>query len=454
MGITKAIISFIFVLTLVAGLLLLVAVGGPPPSETESAVPPPRFQRSSEPRQAANTRAVEEVPPRELEPTLPATTLAPLTEEMTAPPPRQIPPVAAKYRDDPDAEERDLVKKLHGLLGLRSKGSGGGSRFRGALFVVKNGLVRRLRISPIEYRMSSQVTDALVDAAGKLPERKHPLFLFMGHEDHDVWYHIRTDPDCKLSKEIWKLTADHPNLFFLHWNPTLINEEKGLIGPRTVPIPHIDAAAHPIGKKAEEKPYSQRKPGVSWRGTTTGFFDDYKQSDRFRVANAFYEAVNAGKMPAAENNVKFHGRGQGKTEADVPDALMGATQTHEQMAEYKVMLDVDGNANAWEGLRWKLSYGAPVVKVKSVYYIQWYYPLLTHGKELWVSPIDDIVDQARTVAADEQLCDKLGTNARAFAEKHLVPDAGQKYIRDAIANLDYYRDTTRDWRIRGTPPGK
>ena len=105
-----------------------------------------------------------------------------------------------------------------------------------------------------------------------------------------------------------------------------------------------------------------------------------------------------------------------------------------------IHLDVDGNGNAWEGLRWKLCAGAVVVKVTSFEnYYQWYYDKLVNGTHLLIVPSEsletDLVSTIDALAADEALMDRLSRGALAFCEAHLGPDAKEQFMEAALDGI-------------------
>eukprot|EP00744_Colponema_vietnamica_P004378 GILI01006551.1.p1 GENE.GILI01006551.1~~GILI01006551.1.p1 ORF type:complete len:324 (-),score=43.58 GILI01006551.1:170-1048(-) len=108
-----------------------------------------------------------------------------------------------------------------------------------------------------------------------------------------------------------------------------------------------------------------------------------------------------------------------------PDTLLQTGLVH---------LDVDGNGNAWEGLRWKLCSGAVVVKVASSHgYYQWYYDKLINGTHLIVVPADEIetslIPTIEAVVRDEGLMTTLSRNALAFCKEQLEPEAVHDYFK-------------------------
>ena len=375
--------------------------------------------------------------------------------ELTMPSPKAIEEVrvvtAAPRAPRSQQDAAELVNRMSRLANLRSNGPEGGSRFAGILYEVTNGRMKKLKvIKPVGGRMQSNTITG-VEAGGShirgLGSKKDggTVFLHLGLEDHDVWYHVRQDPSGHLSQEIWRLSNDYPNLYWLHWNPTLIDPDKGLIGPRTVPIPDFEA----MTKNREEPrglvapPWKHRKPGVAWRGTTTGFpAGGYQNSDRFRTVKAFMNVLDA--------DVKFGSRVQGVSEHLVPHNMMRGGMGPQDMCKYQVVLDIDGNANAWTGLRWKLKTGTTVVKVKSPAYIQWYYPYLKHGEHLWVAPVEKVVEESLALAKNGTLCDTLSKNAMEFAARHLSMEAAHDALKSALIHLHKYNHR-QPWTIRNQP---
>ena len=356
-----------------------------------------------------------------------------------------------------DKQMKNIRKTLKNLIEMRdtcqspTDSSSCLSRAGGMLWwVEKDPIVEEMTLhrEPFgDYRLlsgrsSNEITELIHETLKQSEQLQEYLakgrtILYQGLEDHDIFYHVRMNASSPLSNAIMEFVKKHPNMYWLHWNPTFLDEQKGLLGPRVVPIPHFEGLVKDYEGKAD--PVDQRTPDIAWRGATTGFFNPYTKSDRFRVVKAF-DGV-------AGSDVKFSNRVQGVDNDVVPDSLMGGGMNEMKFANRRVVLDIDGNANAWEGLRWKLRLGATIVKAKSIYYAQWYYPRMSHGKELWVADIDNIVAEAQKVAKDTKLAQRLADNAYRFGQRHLTSDAIRNDIPKILGEVKTYAKST-DWRIR------
>eukprot|EP01063_Lacrimia_lanifica_P015022 TRINITY_DN2166_c2_g2_i2.p2 TRINITY_DN2166_c2_g2~~TRINITY_DN2166_c2_g2_i2.p2 ORF type:complete len:379 (+),score=134.49 TRINITY_DN2166_c2_g2_i2:70-1206(+) len=333
------------------------------------------------------------------------------------------------------------------LSGLREVN---GAVAHGLLFkATAAGGVARLDIGPLAPRLEERVRERIVlEVEAAIEERVRPAlapgeaaYFFMQLHDRDLWMYVRDDPGSAAARALTAFAKAHPNLYWLHWNPTLIDSAQGHVGTNVIPIPDFEVMGW--GAMGELPGCASRKPGVVWRGTTTGRYRPggrYADTDRYRAVAAFQDVAGA--------DVKFSKRAQGVTEADVPDAMLGRGYNRTEFGQYRVQLDVDGNSNAWSGLRWKLSHGAAVVKVRSDGYVQWYYPLLVHGTHLLVADVAGAA-AAAVAAADPATCDALGAAAHAFADAHLRPQHARAALFDALENFRSYA-APRDWRIQGT----
>lgn len=89
-------------------------------------------------------------------------------------------------------------------------------------------------------------------------------------------------------------------------------------------------------------------------------------------------------------------------------------------AGFKVVIDIDGNANAWSGLFTSLLTGACVIKVESEHgFRQWYYDML----EPWVhyvpvrSDLSNFGTVVRALLQDDATARRIGDAGRHFAER-------------------------------------
>lgn len=278
---------------------------------------------------------------------------------------------------------------------------------------------------------------------------RREAILHVGVDDNDLFFVLRTYPDSALAKALWSIIDDFPNLYFLHWNPAIMDDENGFLGPRSVPIPDLESFGElPSTAKAGTFDGNSNTPVFGWRGGSTGMFVDYRQSDRATVVFMMNDDPDLAKV----SDVGFSDLGQNVDHSTVPGRYVKGRQNASEMGGRAFVLDIDGNTSAWSGLRWKLASGTPVVKVRSPF-VQWYYPLLHEGEHLLLWDIDGpdargwIKSLAQLAAADYPRFAQMGENAAAFAMKHLAPAGALLAAEDALKNLDDY-DRPRDWRIR------
>lgn len=107
------------------------------------------------------------------------------------------------------------------------------------------------------------------------------------------------------------------------------------------------------------QPYHQREPQVFWRGSTTGY-GNCMRLQRVRMvtlANSTpwtnIKISNLVQHCGAKNREMFH---------DLH--LIGEKKPEEFWCNYRGIIDIDGNANAW-GLLWRLSSGSVTFRVDS-----------------------------------------------------------------------------------------
>jgi hypothetical protein len=91
------------------------------------------------------------------------------------------------------------------------------------------------------------------------------------------------------------------------------------------------------------------------------------------------------------------------------------------MINYKAQIDIDGNANAWSGLYWKLRSNSVVLKVASPkQHVQWYYDRLIPW-EHFVPIKNDLSDLEEIVSfvldpANERKVREIANKATELAE--------------------------------------
>jgi hypothetical protein len=137
--------------------------------------------------------------------------------------------------------------------------------------------------------------------------------------------------------------------------------------------------------------WNEMNPTAVFRGVSTGGFPTpgrLQEIPRLKLAwlgqlptfktkldAGVTQIVQAGHNSTAE--VETEARGLGLMKESITDSVMAT--------KYKILIDIDGNANSWSGAFWKLASGTLTLKVVCDYR-QWWYNLI----EPWVHyvPVD------------------------------------------------------------------
>jgi hypothetical protein len=297
------------------------------------------------------------------------------------------------------------------------------------------------------YRLRKGVVRYVTDAIQRYVNKS--CVFHLGVDDNDLFHVATVYRGTNLVRQLWGIISDFPEMYFLHWNPTIVDTDFGILGPRMIPIPDYESF---YVRLAEVQPprstFPDGVPLFGWRGGSTGAFKDYKQSDRSVIVRMLNDDTRLSNI----SDVKFDGIGEHVTSKDVPQRYIAPSQKQSEMSTRVFQLDIDGNANSWRGLRWKLGSGAPVIKVASPF-VQWYYPLLREREHLLLWNIDDpgakdwLLDLASS--AKEQYSDYAAMAQRggSIAQQLFHRKAAEAILYDSIRDLQFF-EVSRDWRIR------
>jgi tetratricopeptide (TPR) repeat protein len=147
-------------------------------------------------------------------------------------------------------------------------------------------------------------------------------------------------------------------------------------------------ADYHYGVQRSALPWVRRNDTLYWRGSLTG------QAETFEEIFALPRILLAEKsktrpdIDAKITDLSQFGPLLPQLQIMCEDRhLLGAREPETNNANYKYLIDIDGNTNSWPGLFTKLLTGSPVIKLKSKYR-QWYYDKLKHGENIWL--IDDL----------------------------------------------------------------
>ena len=141
-------------------------------------------------------------------------------------------------------------------------------------------------------------------------------------------------------------------------------------------------------------PWRQRRPLVVWRGATTGSkaITPYRLSQNPRYRLCAHSLVWPDRLDARFTTVVQcrDGVAQDAVTAELQrQGLLAAMLEPLQMAQYRWIVDLDGNVNSW-GLLWKLLSGSCVLRVNSCRG-QWFHHRLQAGRH-YVAICADLTD--------------------------------------------------------------
>jgi hypothetical protein len=166
----------------------------------------------------------------------------------------------------------------------------------------------------------------------------------------------------------------------------------------------------------EQLPWEQRHPMVFWRGATSGIRlgDGWRTLPRIRLceiarSSDFFD-VGIARIVQVSEQEALEINSSGLMRDEVPAITF---------ADYRVQIDIDGNANSWSGLFTKLLTNSPVLKVDSPHnFRQWYYNHLVPWENYVPveSDMSDLVEKARWLIAHDDMARQIGSRGAELAE--------------------------------------
>lgn len=233
----------------------------------------------------------------------------------------------------------------------------------------------------------------------RMPVLKEPVKYYMAGKDQFKGKAEISEPD--------------PHKYpLLHSKKYVLCFSKRKSDPYSIAIPNPYHLNGTIDKRLKEVegsriPWEQKKPLAVWRGTVTNGGDT-------GVRKTFINLVNAGKLPLL----------------DYKDSQMSVAE----MAKYKYQIDLDGWANAWDGLVWKLASGSVVLKHESVWE-QMYYKWLKPGIHYVPIKADlsDLAEKIQWCVDHDAECKKIGEGGQEFVRANLGIENLRKETLAAVA---------------------
>ncbi len=167
---------------------------------------------------------------------------------------------------------------------------------------------------------------------------------------------------------------------------------------------------------AHSQPWEQRQPVAYWRGSTTGHWDgkDWHTLPRIRLCDI--GAGSGGLIDAGlsgivqmEPQVAEEIAGSGLLKGSVPPA---------RFADYRCLVDIDGNSNSWSGLFYRLYTGSTVLKVDSPFNFRlWFYDRLVpwHNYVPVASDMSDLLEKVEWLRRNDEVARDIGQRGRELA---------------------------------------
>ena len=188
--------------------------------------------------------------------------------------------------------------------------------------------------------------------------------------------------------------------------------------------------------KRSALPWSERHEDLYWRGSLTGqaeTFDEIFALPRILLTE---KSNTRPDIDAKITDLSQFGPLLPKLQFLCEERdLLAVREPELRNANYKYLIDIDGNTNSWPGLFTKLLTGSPVLKLKSQYR-QWYYDKLKHGENIWlIDDLNDSLDQGLAhLRANPDLAFKIG-QAGAKLAASLQPENQFGVFREKSLSL-------------------
>lgn len=163
-------------------------------------------------------------------------------------------------------------------------------------------------------------------------------------------------------------------------------------------------------RQTPEPHWNARKPIAYWRGSLTGMattIDEVVKLPRVKLCvEAMYRETMDAKITHAD---QYAGMDPKPEDVFRGMGIWGEFRPIEENLDYRYMLDVDGNTNAWQSLYVKLLCAGTIIKLKSDYH-QWYYDRVKHKETVF------LVDSVKEIPAAIEWCEAHPSDAQRIAD--------------------------------------
>lgn len=191
---------------------------------------------------------------------------------------------------------------------------------------------------------------------------------------------------------------------------------------------------------AEPVAWTRKKPLAFWRGASTGprfsngasQIRPWRDLPRIRVCQMAQHGRLSEILDAGISHLVQ------LSESEKADVLLEGVVRERVLqrafADYKVVLDIDGNANAWASLFCKLLTGSLVLKVESEFgFRQWYYDHLIAGEHFVPvrADLSDLEEQLVWCLEHDHEAERIGQNGQNLA-RSIDLAAGLQSLADTL----------------------
>jgi hypothetical protein len=169
-------------------------------------------------------------------------------------------------------------------------------------------------------------------------------------------------------------------------------------------------------------PWTQRKTMAFWRGSTTGVKTgprSWQSLERIRLSTIAQKHEHTGLIDAGISRV-VQFRDSSVTEEIRAAGLIKDYVAWQDSGQYKFLIDIDGNANAFSGLFQRLLTGSTVIKVESPRGLrQWYYnDLLPWRNYVPIAPdMSDLIEKIKWLASHDSVAERIGQKGYELATR-------------------------------------
>lgn len=173
-----------------------------------------------------------------------------------------------------------------------------------------------------------------------------------------------------------------------------------------------------ISYLANPRDFLQREDKAYWRGTDTGIWRYQNKLLAPRTMVSLISRLRSDILNASLTAIEARpGHEQLKSGYEQLN-ILSAREGQNEILNYRYQIDIDGNANSWNGFFLKLLSGAPVLKVKSEFgFKQWYYKKL----DPWInfvpiaSDLSDLIETIQFLQKNPILAESIGKQGQELA---------------------------------------